>query len=62
MTGDGKAMGTKFGVSFSGRWVWEMKDWIDVGFMHLFQPEFLFKDYENQGTKYPLYENKELFE
>lgn len=62
MTGDGKAMGTKFGVAFSGKWVWEMKDWIDVGFMKLFQPEYLFEDYENQGTKFPRYDNKELFE
>jgi selenide,water dikinase len=45
MTGDGKAIGTKFGIAFAGKWVWKMKDFIDAGFMKLFQPEYLFKDY-----------------
>ncbi len=62
MTGDTSAMGAKFGVAFSGKWVWNMKDWIDVGFMKLFQPEYLFEDYEKQGTKEPRYENLDLFE
>jgi hypothetical protein len=29
MTGDGKAIGTKFGIAFTGAWVWKMKDYID---------------------------------
>lgn len=62
MTGDGQALGTKFGVAFKGLWVWRMKDWIDVGFMKLFQPQYLFHDYENLGIAKPDYENKELFE
>lgn len=61
MTGDGKAIGTKFGISFSGKWVWGMKDFIDLGFMKLFDPMFLYKDFASQGTKEPL-ENNELFD
>ena len=45
MTGDRKAIGTKFGMAWSGKWVWNMKDYIDVGFMKLFQPQYLFRDY-----------------
>jgi selenide,water dikinase len=44
MTGDGKAIGQKFGIAFTGRWVWEMKDYIDVGFMKLFDRRYLFRD------------------
>ncbi len=47
MTGDGKAIGTKFGIAFVGRWVWNMKDSIDVGFMKLFYANYLFNDHEN---------------
>ena len=47
MTGDGKSIGSKYGIAFTGRWVWEMKDYIDKAFMYLFDPEFLFKDYSN---------------
>ena len=47
MTGDGKAIGQKFGVVFSGKWVWNMKDYIDVGFMKLFYADYLFKDPSN---------------
>ena len=50
MTGDGKAIGTKFGIAFVGRWVWKMKDYIDVGFMKLFIPPYLFFDYKVSGT------------
>lgn len=35
--GDGKAVGTKWGRSFSGRWVFRLKDRIDRRFMHRFQ-------------------------
>ena len=61
MTGDEKGLGTKFGIAFAGKWVWKMKDRIDVSFMKLFDPLYLFKDYEKYGTKYPI-ENKDLFE
>lgn len=47
MTGDGKAIGQKFGIAFTGRWVWNMKDYIDVGFMKLFYANYLFRDPEN---------------
>lgn len=45
MTADGKAIGTKFGIAFCGKWVWNMKDSIDVGFMKLFYADYLFKDH-----------------
>lgn len=44
MTGDGKAIGTKFGIAFAGKWVWNMKDYIDVGFMKMFYANYLFED------------------
>ena len=52
--GDGKSIGTKFGITFVGKWVWGMKDFIDLSFMYLFDPNFLFEDYKNQGTKNPV--------
>jgi len=61
MTGDGQAIGTKFGMAWNGKWVWKMKDYIDSGFMKLFMPQYLFRDYATQGTKFPV-ENNELFE
>jgi len=61
MTGDGKAIGTKFGITFAGNWVWLMKDYIDLGFMKLFDPYYLFKDYKLKGAAEPL-ENNELFD
>lgn len=61
ITGDGKAIGTKFGMAWSGKWVWKMKDYIDMSFMKLFMTSELFRDYETEGTKYPI-ENKELFD
>ena len=36
MTADKRAIGTKFGMAWSGKWVWNMKDYIDVGFVNLF--------------------------
>jgi hypothetical protein len=59
MTGDGNGIGSKFGIAFVGKWVWKMKDYIDVNFMKLFSPQYLFKDPVNY--KDPL-ENNELFE
>lgn len=50
MTGDEKAIGSKFGIAFTGKWVWKMKDRIDTSFMKLFDPQYLFKDYEKLGT------------
>lgn len=61
MTGDGNAVGAKFGITFVGKWVWEMKDFIDRGFMKLFDPHYLFSDYEVKGTSEPL-NNNELFD
>ena len=61
MTGDGKSIGTKFGMAWSGKWVWKMKDYIDYSFMDLFTPHNLFRNYDTEGTKYPI-ENNELFE
>ena len=31
-----------------------MKDYIDMSFMNLFNPRYLFKDYETKGTQEPL--------
>ncbi|CDW79590.1 pyridine nucleotide-disulfide oxidoreductase family protein [Stylonychia lemnae] len=61
MTGDGKAIGSKFGIAFAGKWVWNMKDYIDRSFMKLFNPNYLFKDFQTRGYEEPL-ENNELFE
>jgi len=61
MTGDKKAVGTRFGFTFDGKWVWNMKDFIDVNFMKLFDPYFLFNDYDNKGFSEPV-ENNELFD
>lgn len=61
MTGDGKCIGTKHGLTFSGKWVWGLKDHIDMGFMNLFDPKHLFVDYENKGTSQPA-ESDELFD
>lgn len=49
-TGDGSCIGSKSGISFVGKWVWKMKDFIDTDFMNLFDPNFLFKDYLTKGT------------
>lgn len=61
MTGDGKAIGTKFGIAFAGVWVWSVKDYIDRGFMKLFDPYYLFKDYDEKRFAEPL-EKNELFD
>ena len=34
---DGSAIGSKWGVSFEGRWVFRLKDWIDRRFVQRFQ-------------------------
>ena len=36
--GDGTSIGSKYGISFVGKWVWEMKNYIDLSFMNLFTP------------------------
>ena len=41
MCGDGTALGFRFGIAFSGTWVWQLKDHIDVMFMNLFRAEHL---------------------
>lgn len=50
MTGDSEAIGQRWGISFNGPWVWYMKDYIDRSFMKIFDPHYLFRDYENKGT------------
>ena len=35
-TGDAYAVGTRNGLTFSGNWVWRLKDWIDRRFMQKF--------------------------
>ena len=45
MTGDGYCIGSKYGISFYGKWVWNLKDYIDVGFLNLFHPNKIFKNY-----------------
>ena len=54
ITGDGSSIGQKFGISFVGQWVWKMKNAIDMSFMDLFNPNYLYKDYSKSGTKYPI--------
>jgi selenide,water dikinase len=61
MTGDHSAIGTKFGITFKGKWVWNMKDYIDQSFMDLFDPNLLFDDFKHKGMSAPL-EANELFE
>lgn len=61
MTGDGNCIGAKFGMCFVGKWVWGLKDFIDMGFMDLFNPKYLFNDYENKGSEEPL-ENTILYD
>jgi len=46
MTGDESCIGTKWGLAFTGKWVWGMKDFIDQSFMDLFSPYYLYKDYD----------------
>ena len=36
MCGDGTALGFRFGIPLRGKWVWQLKDYIDVMFMDLF--------------------------
>jgi selenide,water dikinase len=40
-TGDGRSIGGKFGLVFSGKWVWNLKDSIDRSFMKLYSPQQL---------------------
>lgn len=54
MTGDGMCIGAKHGITFFGKWVWELKDYIDMSFMNLFNPKYLFKDYETKGIAEPI--------
>jgi len=61
MCGDGEAIGSKHDMCFHGNWVWGLKDYIDMSFMNLFNPKYLFENYETDGTKTPL-PNFSLFE
>ena len=46
--GDGTALGFRFGIPIYGKWVFEMKDAIDNGFMNLFREEYLPEVIEGQ--------------
>ena len=61
MTGDERAIGFKFGITFYGKWVWKMKDFIDISFMVLFDPNNLFKDYATKKYAEPI-EDYQLFD
>ena len=50
MTGDNSCIGSKYGISFVGKWVWAMKDYIDMAFMNLLNPKYLFNDFATHGT------------
>ena len=60
-TGDKAGIGSKFGIAFAGKWVWAMKDHIDIRFMNSVSPHYLFHDYANKGTAEPVKDNL-LFE
>jgi len=62
MTGDRSCIGSRFGMTFVGDWVWELKDHIDYGFMDLFNPAYLFEDYKEHGTFTKPVENFQLYE
>eukprot|EP01016_Furgasonia_blochmanni_P026858 TRINITY_DN2840_c0_g1_i6.p1 TRINITY_DN2840_c0_g1~~TRINITY_DN2840_c0_g1_i6.p1 ORF type:complete len:305 (-),score=48.25 TRINITY_DN2840_c0_g1_i6:140-1054(-) len=47
--GDGRSLGGKFGVSFCSRWTWFMKDHLDKSFMNMFDPNRLFKRWDQKG-------------
>jgi hypothetical protein len=53
MTGDRKAVGTQFGFTFDGKWVWNLKEYIDTEFMNLYTLHYSIKDGESSD------ENKE---
>ena len=61
MTADRSCIGSKFGIGFVGNWVWELKDFIDMSFMDLFNPKYLYNDYETKGTSEPV-ESTTLFD
>ena len=50
MTGDGEAIGFRFGFAMRGPWVWRLKDMIDRSFMDLFDPATL-PDLEAEARK-----------
>ena len=54
MTGDSYCIGSKYGICFYGKWVWKLKDYIDKSFMNMFDPNLIFKNYQEQGTREPL--------
>ena len=57
MTGDGYCIGSKYGICFYGKWVWKLKDYIDKSFMNMFDPNLIFNNYKDQGTREPLEAN-----
>lgn len=46
---DGYSIGNKFGLGFYGQWVWTMKNFIDKGFMDLFDVHKLFERYDKDS-------------
>ena len=54
MTADESCIGSKHGISFKGKWVWNLKDFIDKSFVDLFDPKLLFEDYQNLGISKPI--------
>jgi hypothetical protein len=54
MTSDDYCIGLIFGISFIGKWVLAMKDYVDKNFMKLCAPTYLFKDYATKGCAEPI--------
>lgn len=50
--GDGTALGFRFGLPLKGKWVWQLKDAIDMMFMDLFRVETLPDLSEVEGSGY----------
>ncbi len=61
MTSDDYCIGVIFGISFIGKWVLAMKDYVDKNFMKLCAPNYLFKDYATKGCAEPI-EINDLFD
>ena len=43
--GDKEAYGTKFGLGFYGKWVWNLKEYIDVNFVNMFNKNSSFENF-----------------
>jgi selenide,water dikinase len=49
MTSDDYCIGINHGMTFIGKWVLEMKKYIDKNFKRLFDPNYLFIEYATKG-------------